>query len=235
MVRNIGGRFDQPTNDFYETRYQRLKPLLASTDIKQAMPLYDDAAVALLRVGNFTDAIILLDRKTVQAKLLTTAEAARAERTTLANKAACLVARYTSADGQDQRDLQQALQLLDRLLQKDPYDTDAEFARREVKWHLGARRCEEVAAVLIARRRCCGLGRDAGGDGERDHGENRQAAGHRRSSLRCGPSHAIEQHEQSECHEIRDGYHVEPCVERAGRVAQDAEHLRPEVAEEPGA
>jgi hypothetical protein len=85
------------------------------------------------------------------------------------------------------------------------------------------------------RRRCCGLGRDAGGDGERDHGENRQAAGHRRSSLRCGPSHAIEQHEQSECHEIRDGYHVEPCVERAGRVAQDAEHLRPEVAEEPGA
>jgi tetratricopeptide (TPR) repeat protein len=149
MVRNIGGRFDQPTKDFYEARYQRLKPLLATTQPPQSLPLYDDAAVALLRLGNFTDAIILLDRKTVQAKTLTAAEAARAERTTLANKAACLLARYTAADGNDRRDLQQALQLLDRLLQKDPYDTDAEFARREVQWLLSAPEFSDVRGGMF--------------------------------------------------------------------------------------
>jgi tetratricopeptide (TPR) repeat protein len=149
MIRNIGGRFDQPGTDFYQARYQRLKPLLATTEAMQAMPLYDDAAVALLRLGNFTDAIILLDRKTVQAKTLTAAEAARAERTTRANKAACLLARYTSSDGNDRRDLQQALQLLDRLLQKDPYDTDAEFARREVRWLLSAPEFSDVRGGLF--------------------------------------------------------------------------------------
>ncbi len=128
------GRFDRLPPSFYEARHARLKPLLAGADATPAM--HDDAAVALLRLGRHSDAIHVLDRKAVLTRSLPLAQQRRVEPATLANMAACLLARYQS-HGQ-RRDLEEARQQLDKLLQLDEFNTDAEFARREVRWMLSA-------------------------------------------------------------------------------------------------
>ncbi len=147
VIAIISGRFDRPTPDFYRARLDRTRPLIEAlpsppTDVDlprllEALPLFDDAATALMRLGKFNDAIILLDRKVLcaqQVKALNTAQGRLHHIRALANKAACLHARFQRDGTRD--DLTLARITLRELLEMDTYNADAFFALEEVAWLL---------------------------------------------------------------------------------------------------
>ncbi|MCC7509819.1 MAG: hypothetical protein IT464_10625 [Planctomycetes bacterium] len=147
VIAILGGRFDRPAPDFYRARLNRTRPLIEALPsppteadlprILEALPLYDDAAIALMRLGEFNDAIILLDRKTLcaqQVKALDTAQGRKHHIRALANKAACLHARFQRDGTRD--DLALARTTLREVLEMDTYNADASFALEEVAWLL---------------------------------------------------------------------------------------------------
>lgn len=136
----VSGKFDRPDEPYYEARIRRLSPTLESDlALESRLVNYDDVAVARMRLGQYADAIILIDRK---SQLL---ETIRRDRTSLyrehriralANKAAFLVQRWRSSERADASDLRSARELLELLVQEDAYNADARWSLAEVTWLL---------------------------------------------------------------------------------------------------
>jgi hypothetical protein len=144
----ICGRFDRPPAQFFRVRHDNAlseinrlptdPAAMEVDDIAAALPLFDDAAGALYKLGRFAEAIIVLDRKDVyvehlfqQAYVVGTQHRVK----TLSARAACLVARYRD-DGPaaDRRDLERANAQLERLRELDPFHREARYMQREVRW-----------------------------------------------------------------------------------------------------
>lgn len=143
----ITGKFDRPPAEYYRAREARLGPELDvlpdapnADDIQRiadALPLFDDAAVAALRCGELGRAIGLLDRKarlTEAIRPTFTARAAEATARTSANKAVCLRIRWRSA--RDTEDLRHARELLTGVLEGDRFNSDALWSLAEIEWLL---------------------------------------------------------------------------------------------------
>lgn len=150
----IGGRFDEFPRAYYESRYQRVRPVIeAAAKLAEnpdstiadraadALSAFDDASVAHLRTGQFTEAIILLDSKSHLMALIRRERAATVRQHQaryVANKASCLHHRWNAGATPDAGDLRLAAELLRDLLKEDQYDSDARWSLREVEWLLVA-------------------------------------------------------------------------------------------------
>lgn len=145
----ITGRYDRLPAAVYEQRLQRLNDALSEFtpdgDINEdeaastldGLSLYDDAAAAHYRLGDYGAAILMLDRKSLQIERVREFHAARTrghELRYLANKAACLQARWMKSG--DRADLELAKTLLERILELDRHNWDAGWALTEVEWRL---------------------------------------------------------------------------------------------------
>jgi hypothetical protein len=144
----IAGRFDRPPAEFYRQRHARLNrelralpasPSDADRDaLIAALPVFDDAVVALYRLDRVADALVLLGRKeTYTEYLIRNGEpAAREHRLrSLTMRAALLVARYRADQpAGDESDLARAEAHLQRVLELDRYDLEAPLLQREIDW-----------------------------------------------------------------------------------------------------
>ncbi|MCB9894282.1 MAG: hypothetical protein H6839_07530 [Planctomycetes bacterium] len=183
VLDTISGRYDVLPAGYYRARLDRLQPALTelravSLDqpltseqmdlVADRLPIIDDAAVARMRLGEYGDAIILLDWKSRLA------DAIRAERTATAklhayraaaNKVACLRERWLNSDNPDPADLRQAAELLNAALKDDPFNADARWALLEIEWLRRGARYEPGADTVFPNM--LGL-KDASFSGERN-------------------------------------------------------------------
>ena len=152
VLDTISGRYDSLPDAFYRSRLERIEPQLAAlrlldlgqsltadqiVTVADALPLLDDAAVSRMRLGDFGDAIILLDWKSRLADAIRperTATAKQHSYRAVANKVACLKRRWLSSPHPDPADLKQAAELLEAALKDDPFNTDARWALVEIEW-----------------------------------------------------------------------------------------------------
>jgi len=148
VMSTLAGRFDRPPEGFWQARHDRAlreinrlpnPPETEHNDLAEgALPLFDDAAVALYRLGRYAEAIIMLDRKGIYVEHLRVqgfVAGHQHRHRTLATRAACLIARYR-ADGAaaDAQDLIHAKALLERLAELDRYNVDARLLMLDVNW-----------------------------------------------------------------------------------------------------
>lgn len=157
----IGGRFDQFPPEYYQHRLDAALPEIAKLEpitdkanerqieqIAATAALFDQAAVAHFRRGEFADAIILLDRKNQLLNLIQherTATARQHRMKALANKAACLHHRWRKSGSSAPDDLGLAREILADLRQSDEYNADARWSLLEISW-LTERRTYEIGA-----------------------------------------------------------------------------------------
>ena len=146
----IGGRFDDFPPSYYEHRLQRaLSHIEALADLQgdlsqsqtdqvaDALPHFDDATVAHLRLNQFAEAIIVADRKNQLMALIEkerTATVREHRFRATANKAACLHQRWQTSGDTVDGDLAQAKELLNALYTEDPYNSDTRWSLKEVDW-----------------------------------------------------------------------------------------------------
>lgn len=145
LVTIMAGRFDQPEPAYYRARIDRLKPLIEGlpeqpteaqlSAVLAALPHFDDAAVAMTRIGEHQEALVLLDRKMLrcaQVKVIDTAAGKRHHQRALANKAHALLDRYRKRGASE--DLTLARAVIDELRALDRYDPEADWLLDEALW-----------------------------------------------------------------------------------------------------
>ncbi|MCA8919695.1 MAG: hypothetical protein KDB32_11500 [Planctomycetes bacterium] len=145
----IAGRFDRFPPGFYELREQRSSAQIAGIeDLKVAdtnqldrlcasLPVFDDAGVALLRLGRHGDAIILMDRKlhiVSRVHDIRTATARSQGDRGEANKAAILLNRWLNTPNPTDTDLKVAHDILQAQLDADAFNSDARWSLLEINW-----------------------------------------------------------------------------------------------------
>jgi tetratricopeptide (TPR) repeat protein len=146
----LAGRFERPEPAFYEARLARILPELDrlpaepgspehARKILDALPLFDDAAVSLARLGRFDECLALLDLKLMrisqvreQGRVLARTHELRA----LSNRAMGLYLRFRAADAPARADLEQARRALARVIELDRYHADAPFLLKLIDFHL---------------------------------------------------------------------------------------------------
>ncbi|MBX3459148.1 MAG: hypothetical protein KF696_04150 [Planctomycetes bacterium] len=145
LIAVLGGRFDRPQPAFYRARLERLRPVIAALPespeerdlpgVLDALPLYDDAAVAMARLGEFNEALVLLDRKVLrcrQVKPLDTPAGKRHHQRALANKVHVLLTRYRAQGGEDH--LSHARRVIEEWRELDRFDPEPDWLADEVAW-----------------------------------------------------------------------------------------------------
>ncbi|MCA8912135.1 MAG: hypothetical protein KDB82_10550 [Planctomycetes bacterium] len=143
----IAGRFDRFPDRFYERRYElALKSIDALPDenapvedVVDSLPDFDDAAVALFRLGRYADAIILLDRKNKRVLDIRderTATSIEQGTHATANKSVVLFHRWMAGPAAQTTDLEGAARLLRELLKQNAYNSDAHWSLAEIDWLL---------------------------------------------------------------------------------------------------
>jgi hypothetical protein len=144
----ITGHFDRLPEVYYTARERRLASQLAGlpenplTDaeidrVMSALPVIDDAAVAAIRRGDYSRAIVLLDQEARLADAIRptrTAHAREAARRASANKAACL--QYRWRRDHEASDLRHARDLLAEILAEERHNSDAQWSLTEIEWLL---------------------------------------------------------------------------------------------------
>lgn len=147
----IAGRFDRFPAGFYEQRQLRAAEHIKGIEdfdlsderelesLCESLPVFDDAAVALFRLNQHGDAIILLDRKLhliARIRDSRTATSRTQGDRGEANKAAVLFQRWLTSSNPPEADLKAAREILKVQVDADPFNSDARWSLLELDWHL---------------------------------------------------------------------------------------------------